>query len=448
MANPTRKTAALVTAGVLLLLASLGTTSAHAQIEPLAPTVPLSPGLAPSLTSDPATAPVTTLAIDLLAPQRPFTFDPSGAAISSNALNPEIYSSSLNSSRAETDTQLRDASQTGQLSPYSTAARRLGLTLSADSGSVAAQESSSPRLRAAQFGDLGSAQRSDDADASASSWGGGSSFATRQSSPQSSSWSTRRLVFDRSGNQPASLAATEAPPGETAASGIGNGYPSARNNPESSVSSLRTASVGSLNPRPSRIGASLNGARNGARNASMIGAIGSRDQAQAIDSEPGSRLSPEPSANRSPESPPQLAISGGLAATGNPALGTSVRSGDHPGTAPNSLTFFPQAAYVQSPLGQSPFSSPGGSGELHFLNPDIYAATRPGSAYALSSSRGANRRPGGNMASQSLAKRDALPNSASHYGLATHAGMEGSAGSLKSNRKSSRPNNGLLDSPN
>ena len=73
----------------VLVLTALATVCACAQVEPLSPT------LSPSLTTDPQTAPITTLSTDLLAPQRPYIFDPSGASVTSNALNPAIYSSSF-----------------------------------------------------------------------------------------------------------------------------------------------------------------------------------------------------------------------------------------------------------------------------------------------------------------------------------------------------------------
>src|SRR5271163_4764403 len=92
--------------------------------------------LAPSLTDNPQSAPVTTLAVDLLAPQRPFTYDPTGSSVSATQLDPAIYSSALNSSSAETDTALRDASQTGQLSLYAPKAIGTALSFSGRAGAA------------------------------------------------------------------------------------------------------------------------------------------------------------------------------------------------------------------------------------------------------------------------------------------------------------------------
>ena len=119
----------------VLLLAALATGRAYAQF------VPVSPNLSPELTANPDTEPITTLAIDLLAPQRPYIFDATGASLSANRLNPSIYSSSLSSSIAQTDTQLRDSSQTGHISPYAAAAQRLGLSFSGSDDSSSRRQS-------------------------------------------------------------------------------------------------------------------------------------------------------------------------------------------------------------------------------------------------------------------------------------------------------------------
>jgi hypothetical protein len=97
--------------------------------------------LSPSLTTDAETAPVTTLSPDLLTPQRTFTYDATGAGIFANALTPEVNASVLNSA-AETDTAVRDSSQAGQSSPYFQSAGRLGISFTGDRGSAASAFSS------------------------------------------------------------------------------------------------------------------------------------------------------------------------------------------------------------------------------------------------------------------------------------------------------------------
>ena len=119
--------------GFVLLLTTLATVCAQAQFEPVEP---LSPNLSQPLTTDPQTEPITTLAIDLLAPQRPYIFDPTGSSVAFNALNPAIYSSTFSTSLVQTDTQVRDSSQAGHLSPYAATASRLGVTLSGSDGSA------------------------------------------------------------------------------------------------------------------------------------------------------------------------------------------------------------------------------------------------------------------------------------------------------------------------
>jgi hypothetical protein len=94
----------------------------------------VSPALGPSLTDSPTTAPVTTLSIDLLAPQHVFTYDTTGASISANNLDPTIRAD-LGGAAAETDTAIRDSSQAGQINPYGAASNRLS-TLFSGAGST------------------------------------------------------------------------------------------------------------------------------------------------------------------------------------------------------------------------------------------------------------------------------------------------------------------------
>lgn len=87
---------------------------------------PLAPGLADTNAN---TAPPTTLSDDLLAPQRTFTYDGTGASIFAGALDPTLRVDLL-SAESETDTAIRDADQTGQISPYSFAGSRAATAFS------------------------------------------------------------------------------------------------------------------------------------------------------------------------------------------------------------------------------------------------------------------------------------------------------------------------------
>jgi hypothetical protein len=393
-----------------VLLSGLGTVSAHAQTDVFSPTVPLSPILAPPLTADPVNAPITTLSTDLLAPQRPYIFDPSGAALISNALNPEIYSSSLNLSRVETDTQIRDSFQTGKISPYPGTAR-FALTFASgdDYGSLGGRSTSDGSFHGAFSGDVGNGQ-SGRGSVNEGSWGARSSF---EPSLEESSWGTRRLGFDRRGNnrQFNSPGSTEGSQSETAVNG------------DSSGNSMGSANADSM-------------ARNKASSAFPIGTLTSKDRYT------------NPVTSRYAGSSTKLSGYGTIdgrdrGKSSDNKLSQSLTRGVVIAPAINPLVFFPQANYSQTPLGSSPFSSPGG--ELHFLNPDIYAATRR----APSSLDGVNGGPTGNRARQSFAERDA-PAASAHYGLTTHTGAERSAtgNGVKSKTKSSQLNTGLLDSVN
>lgn len=94
---------------------------------------------APALTDSSSNAPVTTLSIDLLAPQRAFTYDATGASLSSSALDPTLRTE-VYGAVGQTDTGVRDSSQAGQVSPYDPGGSRLSTLFS---GSGTASRSSS-----------------------------------------------------------------------------------------------------------------------------------------------------------------------------------------------------------------------------------------------------------------------------------------------------------------
>ncbi len=168
----------------ILLLGGLGAAFAPvllAQVSPL---------LAPLLTQDPQTAPITTLAIDLLTPQRTYVFDATGASVLANDLNPSIYASTLSSAPAETDTAVRDSSQTGHLSPFASGTTRLGLSFSGGEGSAAAGTPST--LAAATNPEPGTEMDA----AYRSGWGTSSSFGSQATG---SSWGTRAFHVERLG---------------------------------------------------------------------------------------------------------------------------------------------------------------------------------------------------------------------------------------------------------
>jgi hypothetical protein len=387
----------------LLLLASLVTACAYAQNDTLAPSIPLSPGLAPPLTDTPQDEPVTTLTTDLLTPQRSFIFDPSGASISANSLNPEIYSSPIAPSLAETDTQIRDSAQTGQISPYASTAQRLGLDFSGGEASSSSQNNG--------ITSTGSFHRIHSAGSESgqtsmgnpyqSSWSARSSF---DPEPNDNSWGTRRLSGDRLGHkQQDSLAATPSVNSELAAIG--------------------GSTAKSTNSLASRYG-------RGRINSSAYGSIDGRARTTYAGNNSGQSPTGDlvTSSRRNP-------IAGG-------AKNHTSRDED---SARNTLTFFPQAGYSQVPVGESPFSSPSGIDELHFLNPDIYAATSQSSSRSIKERGSATD----NSLRQTFVQHDHLDSSASHYGLNTHPGADGSAkSSLDKSRleKDSHLRTGLLDS--
>lgn len=336
--------------GIVVLLASLTASFARAQD-------PVSPDLSLPLTDTPDAALTTTLAIDLLAPGRPFVFDPTGASVSANALDPSIDASSRGVSIAQTDTAIRDSSQTGQLSPYGPSAQQLRIGFS--STSRAGNSSEPAALRGETSGQQYGARVSHE-----SSWGSSSSFG-RQSN--ASSWGTGRMGVDELEQaQPASVTASRGQNGATAANNLAHstrGYSSAK-----------------------------------------VNSPGSRFNKADLRSSPNSSFGS--ASQRSDSELTRREIRPAVGPMANPMMNT--------GMAAPALTFFPQA-YAEAPLGESPFSSPSGFGELNFLSPNIFAPTSRGRSLSFP---GRGKADSAEM-QQAFVHRDTLAASASHYGLTT-----------------------------
>ena len=414
----------------LLFLAGAVTTCIYAQD-------PVSPNLAPPLTDNPDSQPTTTLAIDLLAPQRPFIFDPTGASVSANALDPSIFASSLGSSLAQTDTQLRDSSQSGRISPYAQAAQRLGINIPSDESSGAGNGSlSDGSFRSALPGaDSGSGQQHVPGDSYQSSWGGSSSFGGSpgaQAGDQfQSSWGTERLRNARSvGRQSDTLRTTPDLSSESAganSTGFGGGTLAA--NGDGSRSG-QTGFGSSRSREPS----------SGSRSSSSFQSGQLRSMESSSENKPGQLTRYDATLN-------DTLGTGGGATGGNGPDGASKDKT----AAANALTFFPAAYAEPFTLGRSPFSSPSGLGELHFFTPNILAATSRGYTPSMNERGSAN--PTDNSLRQAFVHRHTLATSTSHYGLATHpSGMHSfhptSDQSLSGGEKRTHLPTSILDSEN
>ncbi len=402
----------------VLLLTTLATVCAHAQFSSV------SPNLSPPLTTDPETAPITTLAIDLLAPQRSYIFDPTGASVSANALNPEIYSSTLSTSGSLTDTQLRDSSQTGHLSPYAGAAR-LGVSFSGsdDADNQGTTQISNGSFTGAIHGENGGQDSGTDS-AYKSSWGTSSSFGGQSGE---ASWGTDRLRVNRlGGKQPESLTANPGLNGQlttaTNSTGSSSGY--------SIANSGGTSNANSINSLTRRYGGS-------ALNSSRYAAMGARNRHSSSEGALGG------------VGPADTTTDNTMNGNGVAGGATNGASKSKKGAAQNALTFFPQAAYAQSPLGVSPFSSPGGVDELQFLNPNIFAATSQGRSLSLTEAGSAGQTQ--DSLRQAFVHRHTLPTSASHYGLSTHPAasrLKTGMGDKSTSLKRTHLNTGISDSDN
>jgi hypothetical protein len=275
------------------------------------------PTLSQPLTDNPGSAPVTTLDTDLITPYRPFAYDPTGANILSTSLSPLIDTTNTSTVRAETDTAIRDSSQTGQISPYAAIASRLGLAAPGETGSATDSNQFGTPAVGAHFG-VGSEEG--DGNSDQSSWGTSSSFG-----PQSA----------------ASLRGARAKSNER----LGVKQSASSDNDLSSATSEDNRSSTST---PS-----------GRRN---------RDGTASLRTMPGTTMarggSQRPGSTGRSAGMPSSSVSPGPSDIGAPTSGEAA------------LAFSPQS-YVGYSFGESPFSSPGGNGERTFLNPNIFAVATP-----------------------------------------------------------------------
>lgn len=379
--------------GSVLLLTALATNRAYAQIID-----PVSPNLSPGLTTNLDFEPVTTLAVDLLAPNRPYMVDPTGASLSANALDPSLYTSSVSGSPAQTDTQIRDSTQSGHLSPYGSAGQRLGLNLSS-SDDAASQDN--PRTAGA-------------GDFYQSTWGASSSFGTRS---DESAWGTSRVSVKQLGRkQSESLAARPGFNGDLATAGKSGDYAGGRSTRSSSRYSLGNSGDNSANSLGSPYGSTGGnstrslGSRSGNSGGDSTAASTSRNGGSGLNAiGHGTMDQRATSQNNSGMTP----AAGGT--NGSKSSGNSGASSNKADLATSELGFFPEAAYSASSLEQSPFSLSSSGDELHFLNPDIFSATSGRRSHSFTDNGSSDEN-----SLRSSARRHALANGASRYGLNTH----------------------------
>ncbi len=296
--------------------------------------------LVPRLNSESDIAPITTLSIDLLIPQRPFAYDPTGSSISSTALNPVVFVTNLGQAQAQTDTAIRDASQTGHISPYSPGASHAGES-SVQAAGAFRMAGGAPPNNALDF-DRDRQSGSQSHTEEGSSWGSSSSPNNAQGG---SSWSGRATLSSYGENNQAQADGKSQGAGADQESRVAR-HPSAVHRP----GSLRGST-------PSNV----------AGQSSM-------------------------------PSGPRLLTSGG--------------GGSHLPDAP--LFSLPYGADYS--LGRTPFSSPGGNGELTFLNPSILETAPPKLSFLATRAAHTEektRRPG-------LERGDGPATASTDYGIALH----------------------------
>jgi len=268
--------------------------------------------LSQPLTDNPGSQPITTLDTDLLIPQRPYAYDPTGANIRATALSPFIDTTNASTVRAETDTAIRDSAQTGQVSPYAAIASRLGLATPGETASATDGNQFGMPAVGAHFG-VGS-EEGDSSSDQRSSWGTSSSFGPQSAASLrgARAKSNERLGVKQSASSDRDLSSATSEDNRSSS-------PSGRRNRDGTAS-LRTMP-------------GTNMAQSGSQR------LGTTGRSAGM---PSSSVSPEPSD------------------VGAPTSGEAA------------LAFSPQS-YVGYSFGESPFSSPGGNGERTFLNPNIFA---------------------------------------------------------------------------
>jgi hypothetical protein len=365
--------------------------------------------LSPPLTQGPQTAPITTLSIDLLAPQRTYIFDPTGASVLANDLDPSIFASTLSSAATETDTAIRDSSQTGHVSPFASGTTRLGLSFSGREGSSSGGTPSP--LAAATNPEPGT-----EIDVGyRSSWGTSSSLGSQSTE---SSWGMKAFHAERLGrgqsgssNSGPSLNAERLDRGQSESSNSG---------PSLNAERLGRDHSGSSNTRPSLNAEDVAKANSADKRIRRIGTLRlNQPETSTTADRPRRSVSPRNSYGTAPA---------------NDAMVPSNES----------LLFAPASSQGYS-FGNSPFSAPGGEGELTFLHPNIFANTTLGSSHSSNHDR--NMTQGSYR--QGLEGSGTLDTSATHYGLAPRSGMHRplTGTSSKANaRKRPSLSNGMLDS--
>ncbi len=343
-----------------------------------------SSNLSQPLTNDPITQPVTTLSIDLLAPQRPYIYDPTGSYIFSTALTPYIDTTNVSIVRVQTDTEIRDSSQTGQVSPYANLAARLGVTLPKEAGTGSTASRTDDR-----FEDAAPAVKDNFGEAPTEE---------NDSSDQTSSWGTSDSFGPRTGGALRGLKASQA-------ARLGLSQPAYSDSEPGGSDSGRVTS-GEVR------------AGSGSQKRKLTGV-------QPL-TMPGTSLTRGASRRSGPS-----AGSEGTPSSAGPAMA----SGDVAPTSGEAALLFSPQSYKGYTFGETPFSSPAGSGELTFLNPNIFAT---GTMRNSSSPEGSSREKRSTLRER-LEEQEGLGTSASGYGLgSSHHGMESGRNGKRKDKKSKK----------
>jgi hypothetical protein len=371
--------------------------------------------LVPGFDKNPEIAPVTTLNPDFLVPQHSFTYDPTGANVFANALNPVSSGSALGGASGQLDLALRDSTQTAH-----SVSSRLALLGDSDEdsgtsaipGGVSRQTGYGMSSSNADF-DAGDAGEPNSFDRS--SWSGGSSSAFQTSA---SGWGNKAVHAERMGEDSVS-AADDASPGMDSQLGLSSRGGAGSGSRVRGMRSLSSPSANGLGDGPGR-------------GSSQWGAVPGGMASGRISGNAGATITLSRHAGSGHEPLTGDRASGGAGGSSAMAL-----SAEAPQTFERLMIFSPHS-YEGYSFGTTPFPSIPSFGDQSFLQPNIFNTTPLGGRARTSSEPGR------------AALGEGLATSSTKYGIGSNLGAEAArlgSGRSRSNRK--RPHlsgNGLTSS--
>jgi len=370
--------------------------------------------LLPGFDKDREIAPVPSVDPDFLVPQRSFTYDPTGANVFANALNPVNGAAALGGATGQLDLALRDSTQTGH-----TSASRLELLgdsdedsgVSGTAGGLSRQtgygmSTSNADFDAGDGGEPNSIYRS--------SWGGGTSSAFQTSA---SGWGNKAIHVERMGRDTATAGADQ-----DSSPAMSSGFGSASMGSASRTAGMmgtRSSSATSANGLGNAVSTSEFAPASGlGRSSSQIGGVARAGPASQLGNP---TMNPSRRTGTDLESTENDRSAGGAGGAGR-ASATALSAGA-PQTFERLMVFSP-LSYAGYSFGTTPFTSLPSFGEHSFLQPNIFNTT------PLSLTPRPSSEPGRRTIGEGLAT------SSTKYGMGSNLGAEASRLGARRSRSS------------